>query len=1149
MERVPCRRTSADGSAHSSCGSAPARIVALLAFLLALTGALAASAPVAAATETVVGFDGLAAGTTVTTQFESVGLRLGKADELGAVGGAGDCGAPTVQAASGATPTPPSAPNYAQLPTCTDPAAPTFEGTFGKLTRTPTGPLSVQVAVVGAVGVPPVTMDLVAYDAAGKQIGLSEGEATPSAWTKIALDPGATPVAFLEIRTKAKVSSENVGIDDLSFQQPASEPPPKTEPKPPAPPTPPTSVITVLTPSPHSGEPVTLSGAGSSPGSSGRIVSYEWDFNGDGKIDTSTGTNPIARFPLRPGPHTIGLTVTGSDGEKSTSRFGLVITGVTLPPKPDGGEGPCQTSFEVATVELLGECVQKAPGSSTDLLIQSRQLDLNGMTMVPREGGYGVWRITVKRHLGIGFEYLLSGTPVRLELPNTPIGDMTLGGYDLESSPVDLVTVFEHTPTVKLARAYVVPHAHAADEERERKAKGTVLLSLGVGKQCAPNSKDLGCCPPSGPTRSCATLPGGFPLTGTVVVYLTGKGQVLFDVQVALDLKSVSFQATGELEIIASLETGIELSSLKFSIPEASLAPVFKVKDASFAYYFPGNPDPNKRDTWQAKATITFGLLEEPGLEGELSFQHGQFHSASLALTLPPPGIPVYPGISLNKMGGSVGVEPISFGGVLGAKVAGTLELELLFKYAEATEEQLGFFGGKGTLKYEDNEIATLEGDVYSDGYSDALLQVKIGVPFGSKEPEVSVEGEIGYWDESSSGLWEAYGRVHAKIWVIEGEIAGIVNNHYIAGCGALGPFGALGFWDFQTSSVGGEGFIGNCKDHLKTYKQVPLKQHTGGFVNETETESLRGRPPKAPVAIPSSGPAATIALASDPLGRDLRISSDSGTPVVTLSGPNGQSFTTPATPGKVVQSGSEFVAALGTDPHHVIVYLAAPGGGEWKIKRAPGSAPISAIEEADAAPPPAIHASVRRGHGGRYTLAYRATNLSAGMKVRIYERGKDSIHGLATVTKPKGTLSFTPTQALARGRTIYATVIGVTGAPLQTIAVGRYTAPRPPRPGRPARLRFLRHGASATLSWSATPLARVYRVRIKGSDGRIDSFFAKPSRRSETIPDVLPSESFTATVQAVGGPAMLPGRVTAVALKAVRKKRTVARRRSRKHH
>ncbi len=1102
--------------------------------LLALAGAESASAA-----ETTVNFDGLAAETLVKGQYEGVGLKLGSSKELGAPSpGQGDCGPPTVK--EDAALQPPSPPKYALLPACVAPGS-MFHGTFGQLLKHPAGQLSLYVRDL-SIGVPPISMELIAYEPSGKQIGVGKGSASSEGWTQIKLSTGAAQAGFFLVRTKEAIAAGEIAIDNLAFPIPPEEEVPTTstssttQAPPPVPPVPPVAVLSQVTPSPHSGQPVTLSGAGSSPGS-GQIISYEWDFNGDGKTDTSTGSNPTARTILTNGTHMIGLTVTNSNGESSSSRLGVVISGLTLPPAADGGEGPCESVFEVLNVQLSAECIQKAPGGG--YVIQSRQLGLNGMVMVPKGGGYGLWRIDSKRHLGVGTEYKLSGSPVSFELPNTPIGDMVLGGYDLQSQPLTLATAYEHQPKLNVKVTSKL-RAHAADEERVKNLKGVPLLSFGVGHACKPGSKDVGCCPPPGPTKACATLPGNFPLTGQVVVYLTGKGQAVFDLQVGLDLKSVNFQATGELELLTSTSTGIELSSLRFTIPEASLAPIFKVKEASFVYYFPGNPDPERRDTWQAKATITFGLLEEPGLEGELSFQHGQFHSAGLALTLPPPGVPIYPGISLNKMGASVGVEPITFGGVLGAKIASVLELELAFKYAEATEAALGFFGGKGTLKYEDNEIATLEADVYSDGYSDAQLQLKIGVPFGSKEPVVSAEGELGYWDEAKTGLWEAYGRIHAKIWVIEGEVAGLVNNHFIAGCGYLGPFGALGYWDFDTSSPGGEGFFGgNCHDDLKPYRQVPMTQHTGGFVNESETESLRAAPVAAGLASAGRrGPDATVAVAANPLGRDLRISSSSGTPVVTLSGPGGQSFTTPASPGQVVTSGSQFIAALGSDPHQVIVYVKTPAGGTWHLHRAPGSAPISKVEVAEVAPPPSLQASVHKLRSGRWKLSYRAKNLTPGSKVRFYERGKDSIHGLGTVTASHGSISFTPAQALGRSRAIYATVIASAGNPLQTLTVGHYTAPRAFRPGRVDHVRFARRGNSALLSWGAVSGARLYRVRIKGSDGRLVTLFAKAGRRRASLANVLGSESFTATVTAVGGVDLLAGRPASAKLPAVRSKR-----------
>jgi PKD domain len=1082
-----------------------------------LAALLLASA--AQAAETVIGFDDLAPETLVTNQYEAQGLELGLSKTLGGPAGEnGDCGAPTVT--EGGVLAPPSPPNYATLGKCLS-AGPAFAGSFGKLLKHPSGQVAVEVR--NLVSTPNVPIELIAYNSEGHEFAAGHGEASSGAWSKVSVEAGGSPVYFIAIRSEKEVAPvPPIGIDNLSFQIPTNKPPPPTIETPP-----PTAVGSVLTPDPHPGTPVTLSGGGSSPGS-GSIVSYEWDFNNDGKIDTSTGTNPIAHVILTPGSHTIGLTVTNSGGEKSSSKFTLQQTGITLAPPPDGGEGPCLTSLEVVNAELLGECIQK---KGKEYVIETKQLSVNGMVLVPRAGGFGVYHLTSTRHLGIGTEYRLSGPPVSIELLNTPIGDMTLGSYNLEAESILLALEVENRPVLKIASA----RARAADEERVRNLKGNPLMSFGVGKKCDAGTKELGCCPPPGPTHACATLPGNFPLTGQVSVYLTAKGDALFDVEVGLDLKSVNFQATGELELIATRETGIELSTLRFNVPEASLAPIFKVKEASFVYYFPGNPDPARRDSWQAKATITFGLLNEPGLEAELAFQHGQFHSAALALTLPPPGVPLYPGINLNKIGGSVGVEPITFGGSLGARIAAVLELELAFKYAEASEDQLGFFGGKGTLKYEDNEIATLEGDVYSDGYSDALLTLKIGLPFGSKEPVVSAEGEIGYWDESKTGLWEAYGRVHLKLWVIDAEVAGLVNNKYVAGCAFAGPFGALGHWSFETSSIGGEGFIGgNCHDDLKPYRSVPLTQHSGGFVNETETESLRGPLPRPPFAVAASGPGASIALAAAPLGRDLRISSASGTPIVTLLGPNGQSFTTPATPGQALMSGSQFIAALGSDPHQLIVYLSTPSGGEWHLKRAKGSAPIDKVEVAEVVPPPVIHASVRHLGGARYALSYHATNLTSGMKVRFYERGKDSIHGLGTVSASHGRLLFTPTEALARGRRIYATLISGTDVPVQTIAVGSYTAPRAFRPARPGRLRLVRRGKTAVLSWGAVSGARLYKVRVKGSDGRLVTLFAKPSRRSEALANVIAADSFTASVTAVGGVDLLAGRPATVTLKAV---------------
>ena len=46
----------------------------------------------------------------------------------------------------------------------------------------------------------------------------------------------------------------------------------------------------------------------------------------------------------------------------------------------------------------------------------------------------------------------------------------------------------------------------------------------------------------------------------------------------------------------------------------------------------------------------------------------------------------------------------------------------------------------------------------------------------------------------------------------------------------------------------------------------------------------------------------------------------------------------------------------------------------------------------------------------------------------------------------------------------------------------------------------------------------------VHGSDGRLQTFFRKPHSRSAQLVNVLPFESFTATITAEGGKNMLPG-------------------------
>ena len=532
-----------------------------------------------------------------------------------------------------------------------------------------------------------------------------------------------------------------------------------------------------------------------------------------------------------------------------------------------------------------------------------------------------------------------------------------------------------------------------------------------------------------------------------------------------------------------------------------------------------------------------------------MAFKHGNFRSASMSLKINP-GVTVYPGVEVNEIGAGIGVEPLEFSGSLGAEIVKEFELELAFKFREKTEKELGYFGGKGTLSLQGHEIASLGADVYTDGYMDAELKFHIQLPFEGNA-FAKVAGQLGFWDEPATGKWEADGSVEGKLWELEAEIAGLINNKYLAGCGRAGfgefKVGAYGYWDFETSSGGGQLFPNNCKETLEPYKEHPAVKHTGGVVGGESAGFLPGRIRRLTAAswiaggaraiAAAGGESETVRLPGNPHGEELRVSSSSGTPVVTLVGPSGQTLTTPSPQGRLTASasGSEF-AALEPNQREVIILLKKAQRGEWRIERDPGSGPIGKVEGAGVLPAPTIRAHISR-HGRGWLLAYRIGHFSPSMKLELFERGRDSNHLIATVSKASGTVSFTPAEALSHSRQIIATVLNQQGAPVQTVTVGHYTAPGPFRPARP-RMRFARRKNTALITWSPVPGARSYRIKVVGSDGRLETDVRKTGQRSVIVPNVLGFESFTATVTAVGGKDMLAGAPATGTLKPVKVKR-----------
>ena len=145
-------------------------------------------------------------------------------------------------------------------------------------------------------------------------------------------------------------------------------------------------------------------------------------------------------------------------------------------------------------------------------------------------------------------------------------------------------------------------------------------------------------------------------------------------------------------------------------------------------------------------------------------------------------------------------------------------------------------------------------------------------------------------------------------------------------------------------------------------------------------------------------------------------------------------------------------------------------------------------------------------------------------MAVRFAERGRDVTQVIATVRRAAGTALFTPAPGLNRRRSIEADVADPSGTPGEVATVAHFRAPAPLRGGRVGRIRFVRHGLNALLSWGRATRAVRYDVTIAGSDGRITQLQLPARRRSVVVGQTLPYQRFTAKIVAEGGPDRLTG-------------------------
>jgi len=349
-----------------------------------------------------------------------------------------------------------------------------------------------------------------------------------------------------------------------------------------------------------------------------------------------------------------------------------------------------------------------------------------------------------------------------------------------------------------------------------------------------------------------------------------------------------------------------------------------------------------------------------------------------------------------------------------------------------------------------------------------------VQIPLGSGFVEIFEEGLITFGGEFGKDFGNGF---KAKAYV-DGWIQGPQKRFNVYGKGEV----KLGDWfefdgevNVSHIGVGGCAFVNSWGKNIKfgaTYKW------SGAFNPMWDSCSVGAvKATKATARV--AGAKQTVNVPGGEEAYVLGFKGRAGAPDVTLTGPNGEKF---STAGKSGVNGDFLVVHI-PEQNLTQVVLHKPAGGSWTVETADGSTPVDQVLAAETMPTPDVDAKVT-GKGYERTLEYDASEVQGGQRVTFVESGPKDMEKVIGEVKPgKGKVRFTPIAGPAGKRTIEAVVSedGVMRFNLDKVATFR--ASKTPIPAAPRKVVSKRKKGKAAdtvrTTWTKVAGAATYRVTV----------------------------------------------------------------------
>lgn len=438
--------------------------------------------------------------------------------------------------------------------------------------------------------------------------------------------------------------------------------------------------------------------------------------------------------------------------------------------------------------------------------------------------------------------------------------------------------------------------------------------------------------------------------------------------------------------------------------------------------------------------------------------------------------------VTISDLSARVEFHPaFGIGGSLGLMTEGGWQVAGGFDY------QLGDKSGF-EIKIDGNvslsELATIGGFLQFDD-RDGGFKVDAGGTytrnFGPAYASLSVSGGLSH--ENSHWNWELDGNGNAGVFGVSISATGVLSNAGAGACGSVPIIGDIGFKHFWS----GETDFDGCD--FSGIQTVGV----GSAV-----DAAAGRSITIPAGTKRYEFAATGASAP---------------PAVTLTGPGGETLSTPTQLDHmtITQQGMSLAVSSSRTTYFIV---ANPPAGRWTIAPAAGATPPP-VSYGSASPlrPLKLTAHVT-GKGRRRTLRWRFA-AQRGVSVQFLQTGGTE-QQITSSTRGTGHSGFQIAAGMPGARHVIA-IVSIDGFPRETLTVARFSAPAPSLP-HVAHAKYRVHGSAVGVSWGRVRHAGGYEITIKYSKSSA-TYEARGSRTSSSFKAPLGQKvkSVTVTVS-IGG-------------------------------